>query len=261
MSTETAVQRLEREKQEQLIANKAAVENGLVQVHQTYLRQYGEKDAEKVFEREKQFAMMAISKNPKIMECNSESILFSVAAVALTGLSLNPVLGFTHLVPRNGVCTLVVDYKGMTEVLYRGGRIKLMDCGVVWRSEESNLDFQEGINGYVKKKRLLTRPDGDVIVMAYSIAVFDDGTTHCHVLDKQQLDARAKVASTDAVYKAWPVEMAQKAAIRSHYKYLPKTEETNNLMEVVDKELQYTYDVNAREDIKELPASIQTENQ
>ena len=260
MTQETTVERLRREELEKVESNKAAVENGLLKVHETYLKQYGEKDAEKIFEKEKQFAMMAISKNPTIMECSSESILFSVAAVALTGLSLNPVLGLAHLVPRKGLCTLVVDYKGMTEVLYRGGRIKLMDCGVVWKSEEESLDFQEGINGYVKKQRKLTRPDGDYIIMAYSIAVLEDNITHCHVLDKSQLDARAKVASTDAVYKAWPIEMAQKAAVRSHYKYLPKTEQANSLMEIVDKDLEYTYDANAREVRKELPASIETEN-
>ena len=260
MSTETAVERLKREELQKIENTKAELQNGLVDVHQTYLKQYGGEKAEAIFEKEKQFAMMAISKNPKILECNPESILFSVAAIALTGLSLNPVLGLAHLVPRHGVCTLVIDYKGMTEVLYRGGRITLMDCGVVWKSEEANLDFQEGVNGYVKKKRNLSRPADDVIIMAYSIAVFNDGTTHCHVLDKGQLDSRSKVASTDMVYKAWPIEMAQKAAIRSHYKYLPKTEETTKLMEVIDKELQYTYDANAKEDIKELPASIQTEN-
>lgn len=214
----------------------------LQQAHETFHQQYGGEEGVKLFNREKEFAKMAVVKNSKILDCSPESIFNAISMVALTGLTLNPSLNLCYLIPRDGICTLYIDYKGLIDILTENGIIKMMDAGVIFKSELNNCEIVEGANGYVKKVRNLSRSADDEIVAAYSVAYFSDGMTHCHVLDKTQLEAREKVSATDKVRNAWPIEMKTKAAIRSHFKYLPKTVKTKKVefaMEAIDAELQY----------------------
>lgn len=211
-----------------------ALEN-INKAHEAFVSIYDGKEGEKKFIQEKQFAILAIQKNPEILNCTPASLFTAVASVAMTNLTLNPVLGLCHLVPRAGVATLVVDYKGLLELLLRTGKIESISAGVVYDGDE--FDYMEGSDGYVKHKRVLNRKANAGFIAAYSAAVFANGKTHVHILDAAQIDKRRKVASTDKVWEKWFDEMAIKTTIRSHYKYLPKTQEITAAMELVDKEV------------------------
>ena len=199
-----------------------------------------DKEGHKKFEQEKQFAILAIQKNSEILNCTPASLFSAVASVAMTNLTLNPVLGLCHLVPRGDVATLVIDYKGMIELLLRTGKVESMSAGVVYEGDE--FDYMEGSDGYVKHKRVLNRPAEAKFLAAYSAATFANGKTHVHILDATAIDKRRKVASTDKVWAKWFDEMAIKTTIRSHYKYLPKTKEITAAMELIDKEVGATFD-------------------
>lgn len=199
-----------------------------------FLQMYEGKEAEKKFAREQQFAILAIQKNSAILNCNPNSIFSAVASVAMTGLTLDPVLGLCHLVPRGDLCTLVVDYKGLLELLVRTGKIKSMSAGVVYEGDE--FDFAEGSNGFVKHKKVLNRVGISKFIAGYSIAAFEDGTNHVHILDANAIDKRRKVAQTDKIWSAWFDEMAIKTTIRSHYKYLPKLQNADEAMRLIDDE-------------------------
>jgi recombination protein RecT len=211
-----------------------ALEN-INKAQEAFLTIYDGKLGEKKFLQEKQFAILAIQKNPEILNCTPASIFTAVASVAMTNLTLNPVLGLCHLVPRGQAATLVVDYKGLLELLLRTGKIESISAGVVYEGDE--FDYMEGSEGYVKHKRSLKRQPKAVFLAAYCAATFANGKTHVHILDAEQIDKRRKVASTDKVWEKWFDEMAIKTTIRSHYKYLPKTQEITTAMELVDREV------------------------
>jgi recombinational DNA repair protein RecT len=93
----------------------------------------------------------------------------------------------------------------------------------------------------------------------YSHAILDNDTNHVFILDRNEIDKRRKKATTQAVWGEWFQEMAIKTAIRAHYKYLPKTEQLNHAMELVDKEMDYT-NHSVKED-NSLPAGLMDEIQ
>lgn len=227
--TTTALE-LQKKKKEAVLAS-------ITQAHNTFVKMYEGAEAEKKFEREKLYAMMAINKNPDILNCKPQSIYNAVASVAMADLSLDPVLGLCHLIPRGGLCTLAIDYKGIIELLLRTGKVKNLYAGAVYEGDD--FDFMEGIKGFVKHKRKLNRDAKSELIAVYSHAVLEDGSDHVFILDRGEIEKRRKKATSQAVWNEWLQEMAIKTAIRAHYKYLPKTQSLNVAMEIIDSELGY----------------------
>ena len=200
-----------------------------------FLTMYGDKGV-KIFEREKVYANMAVQKNPELLNCSPLSIYTAVTQVAMIDMSLDPVKGLCHLVPRKGVCTLVVDYKGLIDLMYRELQI-LMTIGVVYEGDEGAHDFKEGAGGYVKAKRSFNRSKDAKKLYFYSVAQLPDGRTHCHIMDYNEVMQRKAVATTKAVWDKWEDDMGKKTVLRSHNKFLPKSPRIDAAMEVIDQEL------------------------
>jgi phage RecT family recombinase len=200
-----------------------------------FLTMYGDKGA-KIFEREKVYANMAVQKNPELLNCNPISIYTAVTQVAMIDMSLDPVKGLCHLVPRKGVCTLVVDYKGLIDLMYRELQI-LITLGVVYEGDEGAHDFKEGAGGYVNAKRTFNRSKDAKKLYFYSVAQLPDGRTHCHIMDYNEVLQRKAVATTKAVWDKWEDDMGKKTVLRSHNKFLPKSPRIDAAMEVIDQEL------------------------
>jgi len=251
MSEQLSVsQKLQLEKRENF-------NNEIQRANEAFVQMY-DKDAEKIFSREKGFAMMALQKNPKIMDCKPETIFLAVSNVAMSGLSLDPVKQLAHLVPRGEVCTLVVDYKGLIELLTRDAGIRLT-CGAVYEGDKGIDDFKEGVGGYVNAKRQMNRPETAKIIYCYSVATFPDGQTHCHILDMNQISKRSKKATTDAVWKDWFEEMCVKTVVRSHYKFLPKSERLDKAMDLIDTEngnRDFNKPTNISDSIEDIPVNV-----
>lgn len=221
--------------QKQIVEKKKTFQTQIEKANPKFVQMYGEQ-GQKIFVREQQYAYMAVQKNPAILDCNEASIFNSVAAVAMTGLSLDPVKQLAHLIPRNGVCTLVVDYKGVLELLSKDAGI-LCTNGAVYDCDIDTMDFKEGVNGYVNAKRAMPRPEEKTLLYCYNIAHFPDGRTHCLIMDKAEIAKRRGKAQTQKVWDEWEEKMSIKTVIRDHYKYLPKSERLDEAMKLIDQEL------------------------
>jgi phage RecT family recombinase len=221
--------------QKQELVKKQNFQEQIQKTNKAFIEIYGEK-GQKVFTREQQYAVMSVQKNPEILNCTPNSIYSSVAAVAMTGLTLDPIKQLAHLIPRKGVCTLVVDYKGILELLHMDTGV-ICSSGAVYDCDIDVMDFKEGVGGYVNAKRPMPRPEQRKLLYCYNIANFPDGRTHCHIMDKEQIDKRRGKAQTDAVWNEWEEKMNIKTVIRDHYKYLPKSDRLDKAMSLVDEEL------------------------
>lgn len=225
--TTTALE-LQKKKKEQAIAS-------IEKAHNSFIKMYGQ-EAERIFEKEKMFAVMQISKNPEILNCSPQSIYQAVVSVAMSGLSLDPNLGLAHLIPRKGVATLVVDYKGMIDAYERYAKI-IIQTGAVYDGDEH--DEMEGDDGYVRHKRNFNRTGKEELIYVYSVAKFPDGRKRVDIFDRLQIQKRKEQAQTAKVWDAWPEEMAIKSLLRYQSKFLPKRPQINAIMEVFDKEANY----------------------
>lgn len=192
--------------------------------------------AEEIFEREKQYALMAIQKNPKIMSCEPTSIRMAVAQVAMAGLTLDPTKRMCYLIPRDNKCTLVIDYKGVLDIMFKEVGI-LYSSGIVYEGDEGAMDFKEGAGGYVNAKRRFNRPDNAPKLYVYGNAVFPDNRNHVFIMEWKDVLKRKKRASTDKVWNEWEEEMTIKTCIHAHSKYLPKTEKMENIFAAMTEEI------------------------
>ena len=208
------------------------------------------KTAEKIFEREKGFAIIAAMENRTLATCTPESIFTAVASIALTGLTLNPTLQLAFLIPRGGKCCLDVSYRGMIEILQKSGKIKDIRANVVYEGDK--IEYNEGMGDdyYLRHTPVLNRPDNTKIIAAYSIATFPDGSERFYLMDYKELMKHKAIAMTKNVWNAWEDAQCRKTVIRSHYKYLPKTEAATIAMQLSDDANPVDYKQAEKEEVK-----------
>lgn len=238
------------------VEKKQAFSTQLQKSQQDFLKMYGS-EGEKTFLQEQKFAIMAVQKNPKILDCSPQSIYTAVSLVAMTGLSLNPTKQLTYLIPRAGVCTLSVGYRGVLEVLFQDAGI-MCTTGIVYDCDDNIDDYKEGVGGFVNAKRKMNRPSDAKKIYAYNVASFPDGRTHCFIYDVQEIEKRKAKAQSDNVWKEWEDEMYMKTVIHGHYKYLPKSERLDKVMEAIETEVQVKPLVNElADDIDDIPLAVE----
>ncbi len=233
------------------LQKKTTFSNQLAKAENDFLKMYGA-EGEKTFLQEQKYAIMAVQKNPKILDCTGNSIYTAVSLVAMCGLTLNPTKGLAYLIPRGGVCTLAVSYKGVLELLSQEAGI-ICTTGVVYDCDEFVDDYKEGYGGYVNAKRKMNRPENAVRLYTYNVAHFSDGKTHCFIFDNNQVEKRRKKAQSDNVWSEWEDEMYMKTVIHAHYKYLPKSEKLDAVMEAITGELMPIKTAPPADDFDDLP--------
>lgn len=178
------------------------------------------------FEKEKAFAMQVFQGNDYLTKMNPDSIRNAIVNVALTGLTLNPVMKFAYLIPRKGKCVLDVSYMGLVKILTDTGSVKNLEAKVVYANEP--FEIEQGTNPYVRHGITRTAEKG-IILGVYSIATLNDGSTSVEWMYYQDIVAVAN--RSESVKKGsispWSTdftEMARKTVVKRHYKYLPKSE-------------------------------------
>ena len=178
------------------------------------------------FKKEAAFALQIFQGNDYLTKMNPDSIKNAIVNVALTGLTLNPVMKFAYLVPRKGKCVLDVSYMGLIKILTDTGSIKNIEAKLVHANEP--FEIEQGTNPYIKHGIAPTPDKGDIIGV-YSIATLNDGSTSVEWMYYQDIVAVANRSESVKSGKASPwktdfAEMCRKTVVKRHYKYLPKSD-------------------------------------
>jgi recombination protein RecT len=218
-------------------------------------------------ERFARIVLTATMRTPDLLKCSRES--FFKCCFDLSALGLEPDGRRAHLIPRKtgqkcacgdwrnqhqgqgnsgqcsrcdcksfqqGMeCTLVVDYKGLVDLVRRSGEVAYIHADVVFEGDE--WDFCYGSDAFLKHKPNLKGAAGNVVAV-YSFVKLKDGTEDFIVLSEQQIEQirNASPAKDDGPWKSWWDEMAKKSAFRRHSKWLPFSSE---LREVIEKDDEY----------------------
>jgi recombination protein RecT len=199
------------------------------------------------WEKERLYALSAISKNDFLSKTDPKSMASAVLQVAMSGLSLNPTLAHGYLVPRGGKCVFQPGYQGLIYLLVGSGLVKDINARVVYENDEFELEF--GDNAKFRHKPA-TKNKGEIIG-AYAEATLGDGIKTYEYIDIDEIKSLARRGDMNKgkveLVGAWKTdlgEMCRKTVIRRIYKYLPKTNVTNKVMferlqnavESIDKE-------------------------
>lgn len=204
-------------------------------------------------ERFTRIAIMAVQRTPKLLNCTPESLLECLYRLSAMGLEPNG--RDAHLIPfdsgygdrKKTVCTLIVDYKGMVQLVRRSGEIKHMHATAVYENDQ--FSFAYGSQHHLTHIPAMTNR-GDIIA-AYSYVELVNGGEDFEVLpledvlkvrDRSQgYQTAVKYAKQDnkPINSPWESDfpaMAAKTAIRRHSKTLPLSPDIREAIDTPDAE-------------------------
>jgi recombination protein RecT len=177
------------------------------------------------FQREAGFALQILQKNTYLAKCNPSSIQNAIVNCALTGLTLNPVLKLAYLVPRKGECILDPSYMGLIKVLTDAGSVKNIYAEVVY--ENDFFFMQKGTAPKIDHRPEMGAERGRKIGV-YAVAFLHNGGYQFEFMQADEVNAikkRSEMGQKDqGSWKTDEGEMWRKTVVRRLYKYLPKSE-------------------------------------
>lgn len=189
-------------------------------------------------ERMARVAMTALTRTPKLAECDQAS--FFKCLLDLSAWGLEPDGRRAHLIPFNnrkrGVveCNLIIDFKGLVELAYRSGMVSSIHADVVCEEDDFEYDL-----GEIRHHRInLRKPRGSPYA-AYARVVLKDGSVKCEVLSREEVESirrRSKSANDGPWVTDW-AEMAKKTAFRRLSKWIPLSAEFHEAVERDDDKL------------------------
>lgn len=186
------------------------------------------------------FAAQLIQNSTDLQRCTPESIQNAVINVARTGVTLNPIFKFAHLVNRGGKCTLDIDYKGLIKIMIDNQCCKNIRAIIVYDDEE----FEESLNPIVaplhKRKHMDTEEEQakrkirgvySQVLMMDNTVMYTEFMPYWHVLKVEKSSPAAK--SSFSPWKSWRESMIKKTKIRYDFKFLPPKEATNEMASII----------------------------
>lgn len=187
-------------------------------------------------ERMARVAITALTREPKLAECNQHS--FFRCMLDLSAMGLEPDGRRAHLIPFGKECTLIVDYKGYAELAYRSGAVHKLHADVVRRGDVLVYDTGEVVKHipwFLRTDDAKPEKAGDVFAV-YAMATIHNGAKKAEVLSKDDVEAvrQKSPGKNSPAWKEHWNEMAKKTAFRRLTKWLPLSPEIQNAIAIDD---------------------------
>lgn len=185
--------------------------------------------------RMKSAAIVAVTKDPELLMADRQSFMGAIRMCAQHGVIPDgneaTLQVYNTKAKVNGQETWVkkVTYlpmiRGIVNRVMRSGKIKLFYAEVVYADETFTLDQSKGDRRPVHTFDPMRRGADKDIVGAYSVAVYDDGTTDCEPMPRAEIEKVKASAKTKNVWDGWYSEKAKVAVMKRHSKRLPLSAE------------------------------------
>jgi recombination protein RecT len=185
-------------------------------------------------------ALTAITKTPKLAQCDQAS--FFSALLTLSQFGLEPDGRRAHLIPfenrKRGVveCQLIIDWKGLAELAMRSGIVSTLHADVVRAGDTFvySMGVLENHIPFFLRTDASKPGDAGEIIAAYATAQMKDGGRKTEVLSIGEVNAiRARSrAGQSGPWVTDYAEMAKKTAFRRLSKWLPLSPEFRDAVEV-----------------------------
>lgn len=191
---------------------------------------------------------IALSAQPKLLNCEPVAVFNEVCKAAALGLYLDPALGEAYLIAawdsRAGreVPQLRIGYRGLAKLCRQSGEIK----GTPYAHEVCENDqFHASFGAH---KDLVHEPDFDAergaVRLFYAVVKFDDGEVDFEVMNIAQVERIRDRSDGWRAFKAGKIkstpwstdfdEMAKKTVLRKLLKRLPQSPEVAEALRIED---------------------------
>lgn len=165
-------------------------------------------------------ALIAVTRNPGLLECDKASMVSSLIEASALGLEVDGVQGHGYLVPFKGKVTFMPGYKGLLELARRSGQVSSIDARVVY--EGDHFEYQYGLDPFIKHTPGEER-DPKKLKAAYAVCRLKDGGVQFEVMlkvDVEAIKARSRAGSSGP-WVTDTAEMWRKTVLRRLCKMLP----------------------------------------
>lgn len=183
--------------------------------------------------------LTAILRKPDLALATKES--FFLCALQLSELGLEPDGRRAHLIPfRNRKaetieCTVIIDYKGLAELVRRSGDVNDIHCDVVYDRDEFSYGYGDGAH-LRHKPNLESR--GERRMAYYSYVELKTGKPSFMVMSPSEVE-KVRQRSKSPNEGPWVTdydEMGKKTVFRRHSKWLPLSPEVRDALALDDHE-------------------------
>lgn len=176
--------------------------------------------------------MLAVNKQPALLDCTQQSLYESLMRAGELGLEVSGTLGDAYLVPFNNSiklpngkfikvrqATLIPGYRGLAKLARQSGTIKRIEAEAIHEN-----DFFEYEKGENFKCRFVPawKEDRGKVLAVYSLVEFKDGGIQADLMsagDVEKVRQNANSTDSPAWTKHW-TEMAKKTVFRRLCKWL-----------------------------------------
>lgn len=200
-------------------------------------------------------AMLAVSREPDLLECTQESVISAIMQSAELGLDLGGSLGDAYPVKFKNTCVLIVGYRGLAKLARQSGLVKRIEADVVY--ENDRFEIKRGTESSLLHVPAMKNRGS--AVGAWALAEMTDGGVQFEYLSKDEIEKVRKTsrASNSLMWDTFWEEGAKKTAFRRLAKWLPlSTQDSRHepLIEAIESSDLAEFDpIGASEDAPEPP--------
>jgi recombination protein RecT len=122
-------------------------------------------------------ALTTLLRVPKLAQCKPESVINAI--MTCSQLGIEPDGRRAHLIPFGDECQLIIDYKGLAELIRRSGEVSYLHADVVHENDEFEHCFGSG--AILKHKPALS--NRGKVIACYSFVKLKDGSEDFDVMN------------------------------------------------------------------------------
>ncbi len=189
-------------------------------------------------------ALTELRSNPRLMQCDSVSLLGCIMKSSQFGLDIDSLKGHAYLVPYKNECQLIVGYKGLLSLAVRSGKLLSIEVQEVREADEFEIEHGDNY-GLRHKPGKKSREERGKIIGYYAYAHLLNGGKHFEYMGMDEInEIRNCSKSSNSPSSPWVTffsEMAKKTVIRRLCKYLSLSTEMDEaiaLDELADANIQ-----------------------
>jgi recombination protein RecT len=161
---------------------------------------------------------VAVSRTPKLLDCDKGSLFDAITTCAQLGLSPSGRLGSAYLIPYGKQCQLVVGYRGYLDLAYRSGDVVGFRAEVV--NQNDDFEAVEGFDLEVRHRR--TEGEPGPLRAVYACAEMRGGyKVRVLMWAREVLAIKARSRASSGPWQTDEAEMWKKTALRRIIKLLP----------------------------------------
>lgn len=186
-------------------------------------------------ERMARVAATALRRTPKLADCTQAS--FFDCMLQLSQWGLEPDGRHAHLIPYGNTCTLIIDYKGLVQLVLNAGDVAKIFAGILRTGDlfqYHNGEIVGHIPHWLRTDEDKPESEGEVLG-AYCLVTQTNGNTRCEAMSFKEIEAirkKSKAGRSGPWVDFWD-EMAKKTVFRRMTKWITLSAE---IRDIIDKD-------------------------